>query len=117
MTANPSKFQSITIGNNSKHIDEFEINNDLRIKVENSVTLLGVEIDGSLEFDAHIDKLCKKAAKRLNSLNRLARHMGEREKKIIINSFILCHFNYCPLIWMLCSKEARTNSRGLMKEH
>ena len=30
--------------------------------------------------------------------------MGEREKKIIINSFILCHFNHCPLIWMLCSK-------------
>ena len=30
--------------------------------------------------------------------------MGDKEKKIIINSFILCHFNYFPLIWMLCSK-------------
>ncbi len=30
--------------------------------------------------------------------------MGEKEKKIIVNSFILCHYNYCPLIWMLCSK-------------
>ncbi len=43
MTANPSKFQSITIGNNSKHVDEFEINNDLGIKVENYVALLGVQ--------------------------------------------------------------------------
>ena len=30
--------------------------------------------------------------------------MGDRDKKIIMNSFILCHFNYCPLIWMLCGK-------------
>ena len=30
--------------------------------------------------------------------------MGDREKTIIMNSFILCHFNYCPLIWMLCGK-------------
>ena len=30
--------------------------------------------------------------------------MADREKKIIVNSFILCHFNYCPLIWMLCGK-------------
>ena len=30
--------------------------------------------------------------------------MADREKKIIVNSFILCHFNYCPFIWMLCGK-------------
>ena len=30
--------------------------------------------------------------------------MGDKEKKIIMNSFILCHFNYCSLIWMLFGK-------------
>ena len=24
-----------------------------------------------------------------------------------MNSFILCHFNYCPLIWILCGKGSR----------
>ena len=33
--------------------------------------------------------------------------MGDKEKKIIMNSFILRHFNYCPLIWMLCGKGSR----------
>ena len=45
-----------------------------------------------------------KGGKQLNSLKRVARFMGDREKKIIMNSFILCHFDYCPLIWMLCGK-------------
>ena len=40
--------------------------------------------------------------------------MGEREKKIIMNSFILCHFNYCPLKWMLCGKGSQEiNERAL----
>ena len=30
--------------------------------------------------------------------------MSDREKKIIMHSLILCHFNYCSLIWMLCGK-------------
>ena len=66
--------------------------------------MLGVQIDENLKFDSHIDKICKKAAKQLNSLKRVARFMGDREKKIIMNSFILCHFNYCPFICMLCGK-------------
>ena len=69
--------------------------------------LLGVEIDENLKFDIHINKICKKAAKQLNSLNRIARHMREKERTIIINSLILCHFNYCPLIWLLCSKASQ----------
>ena len=80
---------------------EFEIDQKFAIKIEKNVTFLGVQIDENLRFDANIDKICKKAANQLNSLKRLARFMGDREKKIIMNSFILFHFNYCPLIWML----------------
>ena len=79
-----------------------QINNEFKITVNSNETLLGVEIDENLRFDIHINKICKKAAKQLNSLNRIARHMREKERTIIINSFILCHFNYCPLIWLLC---------------
>ena len=104
MTANPSKFQAITIGNKDKNIDYFKINSEFKLKVDSNVTLLGVQIDEHLKFDSHIDKICKKAANQLNFLKRLAKHMGDREKRIIVNSFILCHFNYCPLIWMLCGK-------------
>ena len=107
MIANPFKFQAITIGSKDKCINEFEIDQKFAIKIEKNVTLLGVQIDENLKFDAHIDKICQKAANQLNSLKRLARLMGDREKKIIMNSFILCQFNYCPLIWMLCGKASQ----------
>ena len=63
-----------------------------------------ISIDENIKFDSHIDKICKKEAKQSNSSKCVARFMGDREKKIIMNSFILCNFNYCPLIWMLCGK-------------
>ena len=55
-----------------------------------------ISVTENLKF--HIDNICKKEANQFNSLNGLARFMGDREKKIIMNSFILCLFNYCPLI-------------------
>ena len=91
MIANPSKFQATTIGSKDKCINEFEIDQEFAIKIEKNVTLLGVQIDENLKFNSHIDKICKKAVKQLNSLKRVARFMGDREKKIIMNSFILCH--------------------------
>ena len=57
--ANPSKFQAITIGSQDKCINEFEIDQKFAIKIEKNVTLLGVQIDENLKFDAHIDKICK----------------------------------------------------------
>ena len=68
MTANPSKFQSLIVGNNDNHITEFSINDEqlkfgFKINVSSEiVTLLGIQIDEQLKFDLHIDKVCKKAA-------------------------------------------------------
>ena len=104
MTANPSKFQAITIGAKNSELDKFNIDTGFDIQIEKNVTLLGIDIDKNLKFDSHINKICKKAAKQLNSLKRLSQYMGQKEKKTLVISFILCHFNYCPLIWMLCSK-------------
>ena len=61
-----------------KCINEFEIDQDFAIKIEKDIILLGVQIDENLKFDSHI---CKKAAKQLNSLKRVARFMGNREKR------------------------------------
>ena len=32
-----------------------------------------------------------------------------KERQVIVNSFILCHFNYCPLIWLFCSTTSQKN--------
>ena len=54
----------------------------------------------------------------LNAIKRLAWFMGSKERRVTVNSFILCHFNYCPLVWILCSnasqkKLKKVNERAL----
>ena len=53
--------------------------------------LLGVTIDNELEFDDHINYLCKKVGQKLNAL---------AGKRTIMNDFVVSQFSYCPLIWM-----------------
>ena len=118
MTANPSQFQSLIVDNNDNHITEFSINDGFKINVSSEVTLLGIHIDEQLKFDLDIDKVCKKAVIQLNAIKRLARFMGSKERVVIVNSFILCHFNYCPLIFVFCSnasqkKLEKVNKRAL----
>ena len=31
--------------------------------------------------------------------------MKQNQKEILLSSFIISHFSYCPLIWMFCSKK------------
>ena len=53
-----------------------------------------------------------KAAKQLNALSRISRHISLKSKSIIYNSFIASNFNYCPLVWHFCGA---TNSNKLEK--
>ena len=107
MTANPSKFQSLLVDNNDNHVKTFQISNDYEINVSNEVTLLGIQIEEQLKFDQHIDKICKESVLQLNAIKKLARVMGSKERQVIVNSFILCHFNHCPLIWLFCSNTSQ----------
>ena len=70
---------------------------------------LGILIDKQLKLHSHIEKICKKAAMRLNAIKRPARFMGSKEREVIVKSFILCYFNYCPLIRSLCSNASQKN--------
>ena len=83
--------------------------------MSDTVTLPGVRIDNRLKFDSNIQKIGTKASLQLNCLKRLAKYMGSNEKFILINSFILCHFNYCPLIWLFCSKDSQQKLEKLNK--
>ena len=84
---------------------------DLFIKVgkENvhnstQVKLLGIIFDTKLNFDAHVSKLCKKANQKFHALSRVAKYMSKDKLRIVINSFIISQFGYCPLVWMFHSR-------------
>ena len=65
MKANPDKFHAICIGKKTHdNIDSFQIG-QTSIKYNDNVTLLGINIDYMLKFDAHVSEICKKAFKQL----------------------------------------------------
>ena len=51
--------------------------NGAEMKGQNSVTLLGVEIDNDLSFDNHISNICKKARKKINAISRIQSFPGK----------------------------------------
>ena len=58
--------------------------NDLTINSENSVKLLGIEIDNKLSFEQHIYTLCNKASNQLNAIGRIQKFMVLRKKKFFL---------------------------------
>ena len=73
------------------------------MKVVSSVKLLGLQLDDKLNFNLHISNICKSAGNQLIELIRLKKLMNFEENRILIKSYFLAKFSYCPLVWMLFS--------------
>ena len=76
-----------------------------KVKSASSVKRLGIHIDYQLNFNNHINKLCKSAGNQLNALTRLKLFLGRKERVLLVNSFIYSNFDYCPLAWMFSHKK------------
>ena len=63
-------------------------------------------IDNNLNMKEHIKNICKKAGNKLNALARIAKFLDENKRKLLMNSFVISQFNYCPLIWMYCQRQS-----------
>ena len=68
------------------------------------VNLLGVNLEGRLNFDFHVNRLLKKTSKKYHALARVCNHINKKKRRILINAFITSQFSYCPLIWMSHSR-------------
>ena len=80
MVVNPDKFQSIIINRLGKLKNSYEILIDNhKIHLENSVTLLGIEIENKLNFGKHVTTVCQKAGRQLNALSRIHKYIGFQE--------------------------------------
>lgn len=97
LMANPDKF----------HLLLSDPNEELSIKVGSAniknaqcQKLLGITLDSKLTFKTHVSNLCTKASNKLNALSRISPYMTLKQRKVIMPSFILSQFGYCPLVWM-----------------
>ena len=101
LKANPNKFHLVLSEKDTSlsiQVAGFDIKN------QQSAKLLGIKIDSKLTFNEHVSDLCCKASQKLHALARVRNFMSLKQRKIIMRTFILSHFSYCPLIWMLHSR-------------
>ena len=116
MIVNPNKFQAILLNKSkSTHVKATMNIRDKKIESLSAVKLLGIEINNKLNFNNHINTICRSAANQLNALIRLRRFLGIAERKALIQSFVLSHFNYCPLLWMLPSVKSLNKIENLQQ--
>ena len=102
MTLNADKCHLLFSGH--KHEQMFASLSDETIWEENAVKLLGILIDSNLTFNDHLKVICKKASQKLTAISRFSHILSEDKRIILLKTFFESQFNYCPLIWMFCSK-------------
>ena len=68
------------------------------IRVEN-FDFLGLTINETLQWTAHLSKISSKILKVTGIMNRLKSYLPISNLKLIYNSLILPHLNYCNLLW------------------
>ena len=109
MKSNTDKCYLIIVNNQNNDI---KVGNDVIIS-GNSVKLLGVTIDNKLNFNEHVDNICKKANNKLQALARIAKYLSPDKLRIIMKTFIESQFNYCPLTWMFHSRQLNSKINQL----
>ena len=75
-------------------------------KIENSSSekLLDVTIDVKLIFVKHVEQIYAKARAKLKALVRIAPFMNTEKKRVLMKTFFMAQFSYCPLTWIFHSR-------------
>ena len=71
-----------------------------RIEQSDKEKLLGITLDKNLDFNCHVEEICKKTGQKLHALARVAKFMDHGKLQTVMNAFIMSRFSYCPVIWM-----------------
>ena len=77
--------------------------------------LICITIDCRLKLSEHVNTLCKKANNKTSAFSRVAAYLDQDKRRILYNTFIMSNFNYFPLIWMVCGKDANVSINRIHK--
>ena len=65
---------------------------------------LGVSLDESLTFEAHIDYIHNKASRKLGALHKVREYMDQEIALKLYKSLVLPHFDYCDTVYMTATQ-------------
>ena len=102
MKLNESKCHFLTSGS-TEHL-WIKVGNEI-IWESLSEKLLGMTVDKNLNFNLHLEILCKKVNQKVSALARVVRILPFQKRRLILKTFIESQFSYCPLVWMFCSSK------------
>ena len=85
------------------------------IKSVPSVELLGIYLDGNLNFNLHISNICRSAMNQLNALIRRKSYLAFNAKRILNSSYIISYFNYYPVVWIFATAKSLNKIGSLQK--
>ena len=110
MKSNDDKCHLIIANHGNHHI---HVGSEV-VDASEEVDLLGIKIDKNLTFTDHVTSLIKKGNQKLHAMARISKYLSQDKLEIIMKTFIQSQFNYCPLVWMFCS---RTLNNKINKLH
>ena len=95
---------------------------DLRsnIRMNNNVVLsvfsqkcLGIYLDERLDFDSHVENLCKKICSGIGVLSRIKSLVPKECLLELYKSLVQPYFDYCSPLWDTCDKTLKDNLQTL----
>ena len=103
MVLNETKTKSMVIGTKQR-ISKIDPNlaikiNDKCIQNSECEKLLGVLIDQNLDFNQHIDYVCKNISSKIALLNKIKKFLPLQTRKLYYNAYILPVMDYCLTVW------------------
>ena len=117
MVLNPEKSYFMCIGQKIDDAETLNLNN-LAIKNSKEVEILGIKLDRNINSHPYIKNICRKAGLKRSTLLRISPYLDHRKKVLLYKSVIKSQFNYCPLVWVFCSRQSnnlinKVHERGL----
>ena len=103
LQGNQSKYQTMTLKHNKTESNTPLYFQGNTIESSDCLKLLGITIDEQLNFNTHINEICKKASQRVGVMLRLKKLVPTNAKLTLYKSAILPYLTYCHLTWHFCS--------------
>ena len=87
-----------------KHLEhQFNIHVDCKpLSRDETYKYLGVEVDQSLTWSAHVDKIAKKISGGIGVLRRVKHLVTNHTLITMYNSLVLPYYDYCSIVWGSC---------------
>lgn len=104
---NVSKTKAMVTGHStmSTALNSILVDGD-ELEIVHQFKYLGVMIDDKMKFNDNVDYVCKKVAKKVGVLSRLARNLTVGARISIYKSVIEPHFDYCSSLLFLSDESA-----------